>query len=287
MVEPSYCHRCAAPLMLGWTFCATCGAPVSDSDAPEGAAEATSIESEPLSSLTDEPAEDAAPVRIPGSYVPPASTLTKPAPPLVPMPGPTPAPMPAPYSASTTTAEPVPTPAPAADEMRPTAAASASAIQPASRGQAGKESVPELVAFGLVAAGAAVGIASLFLPWANGNGIGIGNYAISSPPPNQWGWGMPASLPLLLLSGLMLGAITGKDRAQARFPNLALAIGRVVDVILALLLGGVYLGVFLLYVTLPSGYGIGVAVLLLGGGLLIAGGVASLFFPAEVKPGAD
>jgi hypothetical protein len=151
-----------------------------------------------------------------------------------------------------------------------------------------KESVPELVAFGLVAAGAVVGFASLFLPWAGPSGIGIGTVALSSSPPqpNQWAWGMPAAIPLFLLTALVLGAAAGSDRAQLRVPALALVIARATDLILPMLLGGLYLGVGLLYVTLPPqfGFGTGVLVLMVGGCLLVAGSIVTLFAAPKEEP---
>jgi hypothetical protein len=146
-----------------------------------------------------------------------------------------------------------------------------------------KESIPELIAFGLVAAGSVLGIASLFMPWANQQGIGIGNYSLGTPPPDQWGWGMPAALPLFLTSLLMVGAAAGSDASQVRLPNLAAPIRQVTDLILPMVLGGLYLGVFLLYLTLPGphAYGSGTVVLCLGGCLLIGGGVTALFFPPK------
>lgn len=148
-----------------------------------------------------------------------------------------------------------------------------------------KESVQELVAFGLVAAGAVVGFASLFLPWAGPSGIGIGTVALaaSPPQPNQWAWGMPAAIPLFLLTALVLGAAAGSDRAQLRLPTLATVIARTTDMVLPMLLGGIYLGVGLLYMTLPPqfGYGTGVLVLTAGGCLLVAGSVVALFFPPK------
>jgi hypothetical protein len=149
-----------------------------------------------------------------------------------------------------------------------------------------KEPVAELVAFGLVAGGSVIGIAGLFLPWANSVGIGIGNYSNANLQANQWGLGMPASIFLFLLSGLVLGAASGSDRAKERLPALGPVIGQVTDLIMPMILGGVYLGVFLLYLTLPSGFGMGVLTMLLGGGLLIAGAVVTLFFPPEATPDA-
>jgi len=152
-----------------------------------------------------------------------------------------------------------------------------------------KESVQELVAFGLVAAGAFVGIVSLFLPWAGMTGIGIGTESIagSPPPPSQWGWGMPAGLPLFLVSLPVLCAAAASDRAQERLPRLASVIGRLTDLILPMILGGLYLGVVFMYMTVPEGYGPGIYMgqlaLVAGAGLLIAGAIVTAFFPPEVR----
>jgi hypothetical protein len=183
-------------------------------------------------------------------------------------------------SAPAVIAPPIPQPGPA--RAAPQRTAIPTAAQPAR-----KETAQELVAFGFVAAGGVVGFASLFLPWAGSSGIGIGTVASggSLPQPNQWAWGMPAAIPLLLLTGLILGAAAGSDRAQQRLPSLAFVIGRVTDVILPMLLGGLYLGVGLLYVTLPPqfGFGTGVLVLIVAACLLLAGSIVALFFP----PGND
>jgi hypothetical protein len=183
-------------------------------------------------------------------------------------------------SAPAVIAPPIPQPGPA--RAAPQRTAIPTKTQPAR-----KETAQELVAFGFVAAGGVVGFASLFLPWAGSSGIGIGTVASggSLPQPNQWAWGMPAAIPLLLLTGLILGAAAGSDRAQQRLPSLASVIGRVTDVILPMLLGGLYLGVGLLYVTLPPqfGFGTGILVLIVAACLLLVGSIAALFFP----PGND
>lgn len=396
MADSSPCLKCSAPLVEGWDFCASCGAPVAHDapaeaateDAPDGA------ESAPVSTS----GADGTPPHIPGSYIPPApdaevprrtlwpsrpatgargsgpsigasvgaipvssirpgvpAQAAGPAPdeatagsadatdaataasatdaatdpaataeepevalPESPFPDSFAAPLVPATPATPTTLATLATPAPAArtpygqsaatgsrppgarpielapipPSLRPappipSGAAGAPAPAAATEKPARKETPQELVAFGLVAAGAVAGIASLFLPWANDSGIGIGNYATSTPPPNQWGWGMPASLPLLLLSGLVLGAITGKDRAQERLPKLASYVGRVTDLVLPLILGGLYLGIFVLYVTLPSGYGAGLTVLLGGAALMIAGALVALFAPPATPTNSD
>jgi hypothetical protein len=154
---------------------------------------------------------------------------------------------------------------------------------------AGRETVQELVAFGLVAAGGVVGIASFFLPWAGTTGIGIGTVATgdSLPSPNQWAWGMPAAIPIFLLTALVVGAAVGSDRAQQRLPVLASIIARTTDLILPMLLAGLYFGVGLLYVTLPYGYGTGIFLLMVGGCLLLAGSFVALFLTPSDKSSAN
>jgi hypothetical protein len=153
-----------------------------------------------------------------------------------------------------------------------------------------KESMQELVAFGLVAAGAVIGIVSLFLPWSGVTGIGIGTESIagSPPPPNQWGWGMPAAFMLFLLSLPVLVAAAASDRAQERLPRMAVVIARLTDLVLPMILGGLYIGVVVMYMTVPAGYGPGIYTgqyaLLLGAGLMIAGAIVTIFFPPEVGP---
>lgn len=154
---------------------------------------------------------------------------------------------------------------------------------------AGKETAQELVAFGLVAAGGVVGIASFFLPWAGTTGIGIGTVATgdSLPSPNQWAWGMPAAIPIFLLTAMVVGAAVGSDRAQQRLPVLASIIARTTDLILPMLLAGLYFGVGLLYVTLPYGYGTGIFLLMVGGCLLLAGSFVALFLTPSGKSSAN
>lgn len=133
-----------------------------------------------------------------------------------------------------------------------------------------------------------MGLASFFLPWAGTTGIGIGTVATgaSLPPPNQWAWAMPAAIPLFLLTALVLGAAVGSDRAQQRVPVLASTIARLTDIVLPMLLAGVFCGVGLLYMTLPYGYGTGIFLLMAGGCLLLAGSIVALFFPSPDTSGA-
>jgi hypothetical protein len=197
--------------------------------------------------------------------------------PLEPAPG---TPWPAPAPIAPPGSEPV---TPPIRQSRESPSAGAPAATPDATISTRKETVQELVAFGLVAAGGVVGFASFFLPWAGSTGIGIGTVAMagSSPQPNQWAWGMPAAIPLFLLTGLILGAAAGSDRAQQRLPELAPAIARVTDVMLPMLLSGLYFGVGVLYVTLPYGFGTGIFVLIAGACLLLAGSIVALFLPPK------
>jgi uncharacterized Zn finger protein (UPF0148 family) len=207
---------------------------------------------------------------------PPAQTLATQTQPLPPFVVPQPPPPPSPF------ARPSYPPAPVVPPTPPEPV-----VEAPSR-PAHKESIQELVAFGLVAAGAVIGILSLFLPWSGITGIGIGTESIagSPPPPNQWGWGMPAGFPLFLLSLPVLVAAAASDRAQERLPKLALVIGRVTDLVLPMVLGGLYIGVVVMYMTVPANYGPGIYTgqyaLLLGAGLMIAGAIVTIFFPPEV-----
>ncbi len=209
-----------------------------------------------------------------------------------------PAPFAAPAAPFAALAAPAATPAPApflASNVRPSEAATATTAAPAATAApvaataatARKESLQELIAFGLVAGGAVIGMASMLLPWGNGiDGAGIGINAVHSRP-NEWGWSMPISIPLFLLSGLVLGAASGSDRAKERLPKLAPVIGQVTDMIIPMILGGLYLGVVLMAATYPWGFGGGVLAMLLAAGLLIGGAVVTLFSPAEVASDAE
>jgi hypothetical protein len=215
-------------------------------------------------------------------------TLARPGTPLRPgaeAPGPTPATVAPPTPAFVAAPAPGPLAEPSADRSaaKPTATPAATPEATPEAGPARKEPVQQLVAFGLVASGGVLGIASFFLPWAGSTGIGIGTVAMAGSPSevNQWAWGMPAAIPLFLLTGIVLAASAGSDRAQQRLPDLASVIGRVTDLILPMLLGGLYFGVSLLYVTLPPsyGFGTGIFVLSVAACLLVAGSMVALFFP--------
>ena len=186
---------------------------------------------------------------------------------------------PSPFSAAPAQpapAQPAPLPEPTESAIGPEAGAKAEH----------KESIQELVAFGLVAAGAVVGIASLFLPWGNAtDGAGIAIDALRSRA-NEWGWSMSAAIPLFLLSALMLGAAYGSDRAKERIPNLAVVVGQVTDLILPMILGGLYLGVVVMAAPYPWGFGMGVAVMFVAAGLLIGGAIVNLLFPPKTESDA-
>jgi hypothetical protein len=95
---------------------------------------------------------------------------------------------------------------------------------------------------------------------------------------------MPAGIPLLLITALVLGGMAASDRAQLQLPKFAPVIARVTDTVLPMILAGLYLGVVLLYATLPWGYGMGIVVLLVAAILLVAGSIVCIFFPSEPAP---
>jgi hypothetical protein len=233
----------------------------------------------------------------------PPAPFAAPAAPFAALAAPTATPAPAPFLASNvrpseaataTPAATAATAAPAAPAATPAATAAPAATPAATAAPAAataatarKESTQELIAFGLVAGGAVLGMVSLLLPWGNGiDGAGIGINAAHSRP-NEWGWTMWISIPLFLLSGLVLGAASGSDRAKERLPKLAPVIGQVTDMIIPMILGGLYLGVVLMAATYPWGFGGGVLAMLLAAGLLIGGAVVTLFSPTEVTSDAE
>jgi hypothetical protein len=236
-------------------------------------------------------AAPAAPFAAPAApFAAPAAPFAAPAAPFAALAAPAATPAPAPFLASNVRPSEAATATPAATAATAATAAPVAATDApvaATAATARKESLQELIAFGLVAGGAVIGMASMFLPWGNGvDGAGIGINAAHSRP-NEWGWTMWISIPLFLLSGLVLGAASGSDRAKERLPKLAPVIGQVTDMIIPMILGGLYLGVVLMAATYPWGFGGGVLAMLLAAGLLIGGAVVTLFSPAEVASDAE
>ncbi len=137
----------------------------------------------------------------------------------------------------------------------------------------------EQVTLSLVGLGWAVAMISFFLPWAASNGIGVGTVG-ANPRPGAWAFDTPAGWLLFLLTLLVLGAVVLSGRIQVALPTLAPAIKHSTEIVLPMTLGGGLIGVGLLYLTLPWGCGSGPLVLTLGGCLMIAAGVAALFFPS-------
>ena len=301
MVESSLCPACSSPVLAGQAYCPTCGAPQARDAAPDaatpdaGTPDAAKPSGEPTmpdwalrpssaSSMArpDGPSMSvsigAIPISSVGGKAATANAAAAPSaaagPGLSPPPFGTPPGTPSPFAAPAPPRSPFAAPI---SRPVPPVAVPQSPAKPAQ-----KESTQELVAFGLTAAGVVMGAASQFLPWTGVVGMGIGT---TSPSPNQWGWALPAAVPLFLLSILVLAGVTGSDRAKEKLPNLASVIVQVTDLIMPMILGGLYLGVVLLYVTLPSGFGsgllLGQLVLLVGAGLLIAGAVLALLLPPK------
>lgn len=147
--------------------------------------------------------------------------------------------------------------------------------------------MPELVSFGLITVGGAVGIASFFLTWAGNSGIGIGTMQLPNQVPSTWGWSMPAQIPLFLLTLAVLVAVALSDRLQQQLPRQKEAIGRTFGFLLPMLLAGIYLGVSLMYMTLPWGYGTGVIIFMLAGVAILAGALVAYLFPPTGSKAAD
>jgi len=144
--------------------------------------------------------------------------------------------------------------------------------------------VPELIVKGLVITGGVVGLLSLFLAWAGHTGNGVGTTVAS--PPNGWSFNTPAGIYMLIISVLLVGSAVAPavvpflgypeaDRFIRRFKRIIVT---VTDLIVPLVVGGLYLGVALLYWSLPWGYGTGIFILVLGAILLIAGATTALYF---------
>lgn len=134
----------------------------------------------------------------------------------------------------------------------------------------------ETVAAFLTAGGGAVAVLSFFMPWAGGVGIG----ETSATPDNATFWELPAAGPVFLVTVVALALIAASDAFEKLLPEFAWTIRRATEVVLPILLGGLYFGIAIMYITMPWGYGSGIAVLLLGAILLTASAVVGLFYPA-------
>jgi hypothetical protein len=143
---------------------------------------------------------------------------------------------------------------------------------------------PELITKGLVIGGGVSGLLSLFLPWSGHTGNAVGTTITS--PPNGWAFYTPAGIFMMLISLLMIGLavapivvpLLGYPQADEFLRQFARIIVSVAYLVLPMIVGGLFLGVALLYWTLPWGYGTGIFILVLGAGLLIAGAIAALWY---------
>jgi uncharacterized Zn finger protein (UPF0148 family) len=135
----------------------------------------------------------------------------------------------------------------------------------------------ELAATGLTALGGAFALVSFFMPWAGQNGLGVGTVGLN---PGSGALDSAAGWPLFAIVVVLLAAILATDKLEELMPGLAPTIRRLTEAAIPMFLGGLLLGVGLLYQTLPWGCGGGIALLVLGAALLIAGSIVGLFFPA-------
>ena len=170
----------------------------------------------------------------------------------------------------------------AAATARPSVPMTRSAWIAAQLASVAAEPKTELAATGLTALGGAFALVSFFLPWTSLSGMGIGTMSTLSSParPSAWAFDTAAGWPIVLLTVLALASVLASDRLEELMPALAATIRRLNEVVVPMILGGIYLGVGLLYFTLPWGCGSGIVLLTLGALLLIAGSIVGLFFPA-------
>jgi hypothetical protein len=137
----------------------------------------------------------------------------------------------------------------------------------------------ELVATGLTALGGAIALVAFALPWTADNGLGVGTVDIH-PRPGAWAFDTAAGWPLFFIAAILLASILASGTLEELMPALAPTIRRLTEVVVPMLLGGILLGVGMLYLMLPWGYGGGIGPLMLGAALLITGSIVGLFFPA-------
>jgi peptidoglycan/LPS O-acetylase OafA/YrhL len=79
---------------------------------------------------------------------------------------------------------------------------------------------------------------------------------------------------------VLLAAILASDKLEELMPGLAPTIRRLTEVGVPMLLGGILLGVACSTRRCPGDAAGGIALLVLGAALLIAGSIVGLFFPA-------
>ena len=137
----------------------------------------------------------------------------------------------------------------------------------------------ELAATALVALGGAVATVSFFLPWAAQNGMAVGVMG-SNPRPNAWAFDTPAGWPLFFVTAALMALVLGSDQLEELLPGVARVVRRLTETVAPMLLGGIYMGVAIVYRTVPWQTGSGLSFLALGAVLLVAGSIVGLFFPA-------
>jgi hypothetical protein len=120
---------------------------------------------------------------------------------------------------------------------------------------------------------------SFFLPWAGSNGMAVGVMG-SNPRPGAWALDTPAGWPLLLVTAILMGSVLASDKVEELMPGLARTIRRLTEVVAPMMLAGIYGGVTIVYWTVPWETGSGISLLALAAGLLMAGSIVGLFFPA-------
>lgn len=289
MVESTVCNSCSAPMTPDQASCPRCGA-APDSEAgtaSDGGAEPT---------LVPATQDDG---RIPDRILTPSATYRTlgsigAARPAGVVAGSTPVQAAAPASGQAPPRPPAPDARPVVGGSGAFAARAMSPASPvvpmttsnrikATLASIAAEPKAELAATGLTALGGALALVSFALPWAGDNGLGVGTVD-SHPRAGAWAFDTAAGWPLFLIAVVLLAAILASDRLEELMPALAPTIRRLTESAVPMLLGGILLGVGLLYLTLPWGCGGGITLLTLGASLLIAGSIVGLFFPAAARP---
>ncbi len=138
----------------------------------------------------------------------------------------------------------------------------------------------DIATFGFVVAGTALGFASFFLPWTSEGGLVIGVHQ-NNGADDRWGWAAPATPLLLVLALLVVFAPIAMERLALRFPRVSRALVPLIEVVIPMTFAGIAVGISVLYLTWPYGFGAGPMLYLAGGVLVFAGAFIALLFPPE------
>ena len=85
---------------------------------------------------------------------------------------------------------------------------------------------------------------------------------------------------LFFVTAALMALVLGSDQLEELLPGVARVVRRLTETVAPMLLGGIYMGVAIVYRTVPWQTGSGLSFLALGAVLLVAGSIVGLFFPA-------